>query len=98
VKSKTVNSDGERAVDLSRLDDERGTHYNLAYLLNCHRGKSNMYHFTWNPKIGSTTRVSTEITESTFMRYRPNWINLDFVCDEVCNEVIEFNNEMLPPY
>lgn len=97
VKPKSINPDGARNVDLDRLDDERGTHYNLDYLLNCHRGKPNMYHVTWNPKVGSTKRVSTSINSTNFMLHRPNWINLDFVCDEVCNKVIEFNNEMLPP-
>lgn len=97
VKSKTINKKGDRDPDLRKLDDDRGTHYNIDYLFNCHRGKANMYHVTWNPKIGKKTKVSSVITAEKRMIYRPNWINLDFVCDEICDKVIEFNREFLPP-
>lgn len=96
VKDKTVNPDGARDRNLTRLDDNRGTHYNLDYLFNAHRGVQGMYHVTHNPKVGSKTKVSTQITNSNFMQHRPNWINLDFVNDEACGKVIEFNNELLP--
>ena len=75
----------------------RGTHYNLDFLLNCYRGVNGMYHVTHNPKVGSKTRVTLQIAPGKRLRHRPNWINLDFVNDEVCGKVIEFNQELLPP-
>lgn len=97
VKSKSINPDGARDRDLIKIDDNRGTHYNLDYLFNTYRGKPGMYHVTWNPKVGFKTKARSNCNATNFMKHRPNWINLDFVCDEACGKVIEYNNELLPP-
>lgn len=97
VKGKSLDQDPPpRDRELSRLRDDLGTHYNLDYLLNAHRGMAWMYHVTHNPKVGSKTKVNHTISERNKAYHRPNWINLDFVNDDVCNKVIEFNNEFLP--
>lgn len=96
VKDKSVNTGAARDRGLTKLDDTKGTHYNLDYLFNAHRGALPMYHVTLNPKVGFKTKVSTTVTTGTRLWHRPNWINLDFVNDEACGKVIEFNNELLP--
>lgn len=95
VKNKTTKLNTSRDTDLSKLNDDAGTHYNLDYLLNMHRGKP-VYHVTYNPTIGFKDKAYSKITDSNYRLHQPNWINLDFICEDVCNKVIAFNNELLP--
>ena len=95
VKHKSTQGNDERNKNLTRLDDNRGTHYNLDYLLNVHRGMPDMYHVTYD--FGKKKVVNTKVSAEKRLLFRPNWINLDFVDDAVCAKVIEFNEELLRP-
>lgn len=85
VKVFTVAGQYERKEDLEQIDKSKGSHYNLDYILNLHRGQS-----------VSTGKEMLAINPMHQRKFRPNMINLDFINDEIVNKVIEFNEELLP--
>jgi len=89
VEAKATKGNNERLKTLSKPDKAKGLHYNLDYLLNLHRGLP--YVSKGPPKGPSST-----VTLSNRAHHRPNWINLDFICDAVVDKIVEFNTELLP--
>jgi hypothetical protein len=87
VKNKTTKGQDQRIKTLIKIVEDKGTHYNLDYLLNMHRGD----------QVQATKSTSTTLTAPNRKKFRPNWINLDWVNEISCNKVIEFNTELLPP-
>jgi len=90
VKHKTVDVDGARDADLVAIDDARGTHYNLDFLLNAHRAYG-VKQVTTRGMLGGKTKIGVDFKPHNLDRYRPNWINLDFVDEDVCRKIVEFN-------
>lgn len=89
VQVKTTKDQDKRIKTLKKVDTKKGTHYNLDYLLNAHRGLAPVYGMDDVKSTGSS------VTFSNRKKHRPNYINLDFVNEIACNKVIEFNDELL---
>lgn len=85
VKNKATNGANARVRSMNHLEDGKGTHFNLDYILNVHRAETATGVDGKNPKLKNDTKAL----------FQPNWINLDFVNDAVCQKVIEFNTDML---
>lgn len=92
VKTKTTNGQDERDENLRRVESDKGTHYNLDYILNLHRGLA-----VSGVKKGIGKTVKTKVTQDNRAWHRPNIINLDFVNEISVNKIIAFNNDLLPP-
>jgi hypothetical protein len=86
VKNKTTKGQEQRIKTMIHIVEDKGTHYNLDYILNVHRGNVCQ-------AVGGTS--SSLLGPQQRKKYRPNWINLDFVNDYACGKVIEFNTELL---
>jgi len=94
VHSNTTTGSNERVKTLANLTKGKGMHYNLDYFLNLHRGLPYVAKQV-PPKKDEATPISA-VTLSNRGHHRPNWINLDFICDAVVDKVIEFNTELMP--
>jgi hypothetical protein len=68
-----------------KLVKDKGSHHNLDYILNLHRGDA----------VQQVGDERGKATPQTRHRFRPNIINLDFVNDISINKVLEFNSELL---
>lgn len=90
VKKKTTTGQDERIKSLKKIDESKGSHYNLDYILNVYRGLANVY------GMEDVKKTSSNVTSTNWRFHRPNWINLDFVNDIACGKVIEFNQDLLP--
>ena len=88
VKAFTTNGRDQRIKTLMRLVEDKGSHYNLDYILNLHRGDNVQ-------GVGTKNAVTTNVTRNTRKKFHPNIINLDFVNDISVNKVIEFNADLL---
>ena len=95
VEKNATKGSGERLKALAKMDKDKGVHYNLDYLLNLHRGLPYVSKGPGKLKKNEVGILSN-ITLSNRAVHRPNWINLDFICDSVVQKVIEFNTEMMP--
>lgn len=85
VKNKTLLGSDTRIRSQRRLLKDKGPHFNLDYLLNLHRGDP----------VQPVKDVTSTVRPGQRKRFRPNWINLDFINDEVCAKVIEFNDDLM---
>lgn len=85
VRHKTLLEREPQLKNQGRLVKTKGTHFNLDYLLNVHRGLP----------VHPVKKVATEVRPGQHALFRPNWINLDFIDDHICAKVIEFNDDLL---
>lgn len=85
VKTFTVTGQDERIKTMVRLVEEKGSHYNLDYILNLHRGDG----------VSPVGGERGNVTPQTRNRFRPNIINLDFVNDISVGKVLEFNSDLM---
>lgn len=85
VKTKTTKGQDQRLKTLKKIEESKGTHYNLDYLLNAHLGLNVAY------TMDEVNSVGTNVTFGNRLFHRPNYVNLDFVNEISCNKVIEFN-------
>ena len=85
VKTFTVTGQDERIRTMVKLVEEKGSHYNLDYILNMHRGD----------RVQPVGGKSGDVTPETRKRFRPNIVNLDFVNDISVGKVLEFNSDLL---
>ncbi len=92
IREKSMNKEDRGDGSLAAIDSTAGTHYNLDYFLNAHRGKMVSAAKDSSGKNGITPAV----TPTNKHWHRPNLINLDFISERVCNKIIAFNAEMLP--
>jgi hypothetical protein len=69
---------------------DRGTHWNLAHLLYALAGRvaGNVTHYHFGRADGVQANPPRETNR---YRWVPNIINLDFIEDDVCNNIIRFN-------
>jgi hypothetical protein len=95
IKKKTLKGADSPDDDLSTIVDNKGTHFNLDYLLNLHRGKP-VQHVS-HRSILKLQIKSTNVAAFAVYKHRPNIINLDFINVDICNKVIAFNHDLLPP-
>jgi hypothetical protein len=85
VKTKTTKDQDQRVRTMVHIEENKGTHYNLDYILNMFRGT------TVQAVDGARSLCATNVRK----KFRPNWVNLDFVNDISCGKVIEFNTDLL---
>ena len=85
VKTFTTASQEQRVRTMVHLELNKGSHYNLDYILNLHRGD----------KVSGVGKKTPDVTTQTRLKFRPNIINLDFVNDISVGKVIEFNSDLM---
>jgi hypothetical protein len=94
IEGKTVIGKHQYNKNLKNLDLKKGMHYNLPFLLNIHRGHVSQVTLPGDKPEDPGETLRSSITLGNMSRFRPNIINLDFIDIDVCNLIIEFNDDL----